>query len=235
MFTQSAKYYDLIYATAGKDYNREADLLHGFVQQHKRSNGKALLDVACGTGGHMGRLQTYYAVTGLDLDSNILEVAKQNFPAITFHQADMADFELHQTFDVVACLFSSIGYVKTIERLRQAICTMSRHLTPGGVLLVEPWFEPGVLTHGYLLALHVDQPDLKITRMSNTTIDGTVSTLHFHYLIGTHEGVKYEYEQHELGLFTPQEYLSAFEAANLTTTFEPHGLEGRGLYIGVCH
>jgi len=47
----------------------------------------------------------------------------------------MVDFNLDRSFDLVTCLFSSIGYVKTIDNLEQASSTMDRHLKPGGMLL----------------------------------------------------------------------------------------------------
>jgi hypothetical protein len=50
MFTKCQRFCDTIYA--GKDYAGEARLLKRFIAQHKRSTGRALLDSACGTGGH---------------------------------------------------------------------------------------------------------------------------------------------------------------------------------------
>ena len=41
--------------------------------------------------------------------------------------------DLGRTFDAVVCLFSSIGYVGTEERLRAAIGSMARHAAPGGM------------------------------------------------------------------------------------------------------
>jgi len=111
MFTKSAAFYDAIYSF--KNYEREAQQLHALIQQHKRSTGMALLDVACGTGAHIPFLREHYAVEGLDLDANLLAIARQRNPDITFHQADMLDFDLGHSFDVIVCLFSSIGYVKT--------------------------------------------------------------------------------------------------------------------------
>jgi len=232
MFTNSATYYDAIYVAMGKDYNYEAELLHTFVQDRKKSFGKALLDVGCGTGGHIGSLREHYMVTGLDLDLSILEVARQKYPDVAFVQADMANFTLGQSFDVITCLFSSIGYVKTIERLHKAVSAMNEHLTSGGVILIEPWFAPSDMTNGFIHAVFVDQPKLKIARMSTTLIDGRISTLDFHYLIATPGQVRHTTEQHELGLFTHQEYLAALGAAGLEVTFYSKGLDGRGLYIG---
>jgi hypothetical protein len=78
----------------------------------------------------------------------------------------------------------------------------------------------------------VDTPDVKIVRMSYSRRRGNVSSLEFQYLIGTSKGIDHSVEIHELGLFTHQEYIAAFEASGLTVTHDPKGLDDRGLYIG---
>ena len=233
MFSKSAKYYNAIYASMGKDHATEARKIHQLIQTYKRTSGNTLLEVACGTGLHASILRKDYQVEGLDLDAGLLEVASQNYPDIPFHQADMTEFDLGKQFDAITCLFSSIGYVKTMVRLNQAIQTMTNHLLPGGALVVEPWFTPEQWEPGRLGALFVDEPDLKITRMSTGGVEGRLSFLLFHYLIGTPQGVEYFTERHELGLFTHEEYLEAFRNADLETIHDPEGLDGRGLYIGL--
>ncbi len=69
----------------------------------------------------------------------------------------MLDFDLKRQFDAVTCLFSSIGYVKTKSRLGKAIRNISRHLLPGGVLLIEPWFTPEQWHPGRASMTQVDQ------------------------------------------------------------------------------
>jgi len=233
MFSKSAKFYDVLYGSMGKDYAAEAQKVHTLVQGHKRSAGNTLLEVACGTGLHASILQKDYQVEGLDLDFEMLAVANQNYPDITFHQADMVEFDLGKQFDVVTCLFSSIGYVKTRARLESAIQTMTDHLLPGGVLIVEPWFTPEQWKPGRVSALFVDQPELKIARMNISEVDGRLSFFFFHYMVGTPQGVEYFTERHELGLFTLEEYLGSFRKAGLAIVHDPTGLDGRGLYIGL--
>lgn len=233
MFTKSAEYYDAIYAAVGKNYEQEAARLHSFIQTHKRTPDDTLLDIGCGTGAHLPYLRPFYTIEGLDLDAEILAVAKQNFPDLAFHQGDMVDFNLGRAFAVVTCLFSSIGYVKTLPRLQQAIQNLARHTSPGGVVVIEPWFGPRVLQPGFLHALLVDQPKLKVARISRNEIEGNVSILNFHYLIATPEAVEYKTERHELGLFTHEESLAAFMASGLTVVHDSEGLDGRGLYIGI--
>ncbi|HEU5437700.1 MAG TPA: methyltransferase domain-containing protein [Ktedonobacterales bacterium] len=232
MFTKSQHYYDAIYA--GKDYAEEARRLKRFIAEHKRSSGNTLLDVACGTGGHVPYLRDDFAYEGLDLDPEMLALARQRFPDLPFHQGDMVHFDLGRTFDVVTCLFSSISYTRTVPRLRQAIATMARHVCPGGVLVVAPFLPPDAWIPGQPHALFVDQPDLKLARMNVSAVDasGTIAILDFNYLVGTPAGVEHFTEHHELGLFTDEEYRAAFAAAGLTVTYDAEGLIGRGLYIG---
>jgi ubiquinone/menaquinone biosynthesis C-methylase UbiE len=231
MFTKSARFYDALYSF--KDYAREAQQLHVLIQQHKRSPGNTVLDVACGTGSHIAFLRSHYRLEGLDLDAEMLKIARQRHPDVVFHHADMVNLDLGRQFDVVICLFSSIGYVKTVPRLQQALRSMSRHVLPGGLVIVEPWLRPDVYQVGGVHTLFVDQPNLKIARMNISAAEGGVSVLDFHYLVATPAGVEYFTERHELGLFSHDDYLTAFRGGGLDVVHDPEGLTGRGLYIGV--
>ena len=82
MFSKSAEYYDKIYASIDKDYAAEVSKLQTFIQNHKKTPGNSLLDVACGTGIHAEFLSKYYQVQGLDLDRKMLAVAKRKHPEI---------------------------------------------------------------------------------------------------------------------------------------------------------
>jgi ubiquinone/menaquinone biosynthesis C-methylase UbiE len=233
MSSNTAKYYDDIYAANGKDYQSESDIVHKFIQQHKKSLGKTLLDVGCGTGVHANLLCKHYRVEGLDIDRNMISVARKNFPSIRFQLGDMANFKLNHQFDAIVCLFSAVGYVKTKSRLQAAIKTMSQHLFPGGVLLVEPWFTPKEWHPGRVYVTQVDKGDSKVVRMSHSSQRGKVSIIEFQYLFGTPKGVKRDTEILELGLFTKKEYLDAFRSAGLDVIRDAKGLDGRGLYIGL--
>jgi ubiquinone/menaquinone biosynthesis C-methylase UbiE len=59
MYSNAAKYYDDIYASVGKDYPAEANIVRKFIQKYKQSDGDRLLDVGCGTGIHANLLRTH--------------------------------------------------------------------------------------------------------------------------------------------------------------------------------
>ena len=230
MFSKSQRYYDAIYS--GKDYAQEAAHVKRLIAEHKRSDGNTLLDVACGTGSHVPYLRDDFAYEGLDLDPDMLALARKRFPDMPFHQGDMVDFTLGRQFDVVTCLFSSIANVKTEPRLRQAVANLAGHLRSGGVLLVGAFLSPQEWIPGHPHALFVDQPDLKLARLNVSGIEGNVAILDFHYLVATPDGIEQFTERHELGLFTEQEYLSAFIQAGLEVLHDTGWLAGRGMYIG---
>jgi SAM-dependent methyltransferase len=228
MFTRSARFYDAVYSF--KDYAAEAERIHALIEE--RSPGAStLLDVACGTGKHLERLRAWYEVTGLDLDPELLEIAQERLGDVELHEGDMTTFSLDRRFDVVTCLFSSIGYVGTVDRLGSAIAAMTVHLEPGGVLIVEPWLTPDVWMVDRPHLLTVDEPELKIARMTHPGRDGRLAIMNFEYLIGTPAGIEAFSERHEAALFTDEEYRDAFVAAGLSVEHDPDGLIGRGLYI----
>jgi SAM-dependent methyltransferase len=145
---------------------------------------------------------------------------------------DMVDFDLGRNFDVVTCLFSSVAYVRTPERLEGAVRSMARHLRPAGVLLLEPWISPSQYRIGEIVANFVDEPDLKIAWMYKSEIDGNVSVFNITYLVGTPDGIDHFSERHEMGLFTRSQYFEAIEMAGLQVEHVPEGPFGRGLLIG---
>lgn len=230
-YEKMVDYYDALYSF--KDYSDEADKLHQFIRKHKRSSGRTLLDVACGTGQHLFHLKNHYLVEGLDLNPQMLAIARQRCADVTFHQGDMLDFDLGHQFDVVTCLFSSIGYVKNLDELKQAIKNLARHIYPGGVLIIEPWLSPETFIVGGPHALFVDDPELKIARMNLSQVKDSVSILNMHHLVARPEGIEYFVERHELSLFTDEQYRRAIEECGLGYKIDSDGLTGRSLLIGL--
>jgi ubiquinone/menaquinone biosynthesis C-methylase UbiE len=233
MFTESAEFYDAIYSF--KDYAGEARQIAALVRA-LRPDARTILDIACGTGEHARLLsgQHGFSVDGLDLDPGLLRVAREKHPSGRFVEADMSDFALPHRYDVILCLFSSIGYLVTLDRIARALGCFRRHLAREGVILVEPWFPPGALVDGRVFRFSGVHEGRHVTRLSRNEIDGRVSRLHFDYAVEDAGGVTHASEVHELGLFTEAEMASAFEAAGLTAQFDAVGVSGRGLWTAAA-
>lgn len=122
---------------------------------------------------------------------------------------------------------------ETADRLDSTLRSFARHLRSGGVALVKPCGSPPKISTTGISAQSMSTKELKITRMNLSSVRDGISTLYFHYLVGTPAGVTYFTENHELGLFTGDQYRAAFAAAGLETHFDKYGLNGRGLCIGI--
>jgi SAM-dependent methyltransferase len=230
LFTRSADIYDAVYSF--KDYAAEAERLHELIQA-RTPGADTLLDVACGTGKHLEQLERWYEVQGLDLNEDFVAIACDRLgDRAHIHLADMTSFDLGRVFAAVTCLFSSIAYTLTEERLDAAVSAMARHLKPRGTLVVEPWIAPDKWVAGRPHLLTVDEPELKIARTTVAGREGDVSILEFDYLVATPEGSRHFTERHEAALFTETQYRQAFERAGLSVDLDEEGLTGRGLYVG---
>lgn len=131
MFASTAGWYDAFYDAAGKDYRAESTAVLNRVRAHN-PGASSLLDVACGTGRHLQVFAEQLDCVGLDVDAGMLDVARSRCPGMPLVQADMIDFVIDERFDVVTCLFSSIGYVKSLDGLRAAVGTMASPAVCGG-------------------------------------------------------------------------------------------------------
>jgi ubiquinone/menaquinone biosynthesis C-methylase UbiE len=229
-YERSSEVYDLLYSQV-LDYEANAARLHELVQE-RTSGGTTLLEVACGTGAYLEPLSRNYRVTGVDLSPAMLDRARRRMPGAELIQADMEDFDLGKTFDVVVCLFSSIAYVQTLAGLRETIAGFARHLAPGGLVVLEPWFPPDQWMDAYVGAMSARDDDLAVGRVTTSRRDGNRVTMTFAFVVARPGGVVESFvEDHATGQFTVEEHLDAFAAAGLVAEHDTEGLMGRGLYL----
>jgi SAM-dependent methyltransferase len=230
VFRKSQRFYDAIYSF--KDYPAEVEKLEGLIRE-RHPEARSLLDAACGTGRHLELLREDFEVSGVDLDPEMIALARERLgDDVPLVIGDMAEVDLGRTFDAVSCLFSSIAYTRTEDRLMAAIANLARHAAANGLVIVEPWFYPEDWAPGHLSANFVDRDDLKIARMSLSEPLSDPLTMTFHYLVATTEGVESFTEEHVVGMFRHEQYVEAFEAAGLDVDHDPDGLMGRGLFVG---
>jgi SAM-dependent methyltransferase len=229
VFRAAAEFYDALYAF--KDYPGEAAGVVALLEERGVSGG-TLLDVGCGAGGHLAALAERFTVTGVDLDAQLLALARNKLPDVELVQADMVELELGRRFDAVVCLYGSVAYTRTVERMRRAVARLARHLAPRGAMLLEPWYgSAGECPR--LQVRHVDcGSELKIARLSSTKVEGPFATVDVHYLVGRDGRVTHLQEQHELGIFSHADHVDAFQEAGLAALIVKDGLSpAQDLYV----
>ena len=226
MYLRSAHLYDLMHPNL--DYASATTRLRELVER-TRPGARSLLDVACGTGRHVELLGEHYEVEGLDISGDMLRAARARCPDVVFHEADMRSFALGRRFDVVTCLFGSIGYVGSVDELVATVRNLRDHTEPGGLVVVEPWLSPDAYRVGALTVHTAEERGTKLAWMYSAALEDRRSVFDIHHLLGTESGVEHFVERHSLALFTPDEYTNAFRAAGLTPSSDPDGFFGYGI------
>ena len=233
LHNQLAKYYDRVYSY--KDYLDEAVRVQNLIIKYLESGGNSLLDVACGTGFHLKHLKDDFVCTGVDISKSMLKIARKNTKGVTFKEADMKSLRLGKEFDVIVCLLSSIGYVKTAASLEKTIRNFSKHLKKGGLALIEPSHANSTYVKGEPRLTTYDGKDAKIARINYTNFRQATAVLNMHILIAERgKDAKYFVDKHELGLFGINSTLRIMKASDLKSKYLKNGLmTGRELFVGI--
>ncbi|MFI9629587.1 class I SAM-dependent DNA methyltransferase [Streptomyces sp. NPDC052042] len=229
-----AAVYDLVHEGKGKDYRREAEEIAALVRAERPDTG-SLLDVACGTGQHLRHLTRLFGhVEGVELSPDMLALAAGRNPDVALHQGDMRTFRLDRRFDAVICMFSSIGHLRDTAELEATLGRFAQHLTPGGVILVEPWWFPESFTPGHIGASLTEAGDRTICRMSHSVLEDGATRIEVRYLVAhAEDGVRVLTESHRISLFPRSAYEQAFKNAGCEVRYLEHGGSGRpGLFVG---
>lgn len=232
MFHELAKSYDRIYSW--KDYRGESARLEQIAHRYGRSGGTAWLDVACGTGRHLEFLQRRHDVIGVDLSREMLRIARRRLPGVQLQTGDMRTFRIPRQFDGVSCLFSAIGHLRTERDVLTAFRNFSRHLKPGGVLIVEPWIDPAKFRVGMVHMVTHDDPRLKVVRVAFSGRRGNHTVIEYHYLIAeAGRGIRH-LEEVDIGLgVSARRLVRLMEEAGLKARFVARGFTAdRGLLVG---
>lgn len=167
VFQRYAAFYNLLYRE--KDYAAEAAYVHGLIRQWC-PGARTVLNLGCGTGNHDYELvKLGYEVTGVDLSEEMLSAAVARLDSVSvgassprFEQGDVRTVRLGKTFDVVISLFHVMSYQASNDDLRAAFATVNDHLAPGGCLLFDCWYGPGVLR---------DLPTVRVKRLEDERIE----------------------------------------------------------------
>jgi SAM-dependent methyltransferase len=228
-----AEIYDIIHQSRGKDYLAESEELARLIRARK-PNAASVLDVACGTGGHLRFLRELFDwAAGLELSEDMLAIAETRIPGIGLHQGDMRDFDLASTFDAIICMFSSIGYLQSTAELDKTLGCLAQHLNPGGVIVIEPWFFPNTFIPGYVAADLARANGRTIARISHSVREGDSTKMEVRYIDADSSGIRQLADTHRLTLFTCDEYEAAFTQAGCFAEYIVSDRFAPGLFVGI--
>ena len=188
VFREYAGFYDALYAT--KDYDAEVDFIQEIIRARGVGDGASLLDMGCGTGGHVIPLaRAGYEVTGIDRSAEMLAIARKKATkaGVTAQllSADVRTVRLGRTFDAVISMFAVMGYQLSNSDLADSFATARRHLVSGGVFVFDAWFGPAVLSQRPQVAeKRVPAEDGgTLVRLARPTLDVVAQTVRVDYTL----------------------------------------------------
>lgn len=162
LYKKLAKYYDYAFRI---NYKQEALTCNKIIRKTGGKKGR-LLDVGCGTGGHMKAFKELgYHVEGLDESQEMIEQARHKLPRAKFYQMRMQDINLASDYDVITLLSRTLLYLDDEKEIKLTLRRLRDHLKPMGVLVID-------------LDLHQDyfNPDKSETNYFNKEgIEGSVT------------------------------------------------------------
>jgi len=230
-----AKYYDQIYLKRN-DYRAESETLRSIIRRFERIPSRTLLDIGCGTGEHLKYLSQNFLCTGLDISKEMVETARKKAPDARFKVANMIDFKLKDKFDVITCLFSSIGYVQNLENLAKTVRNFHDHLSDDGLALVEPWIFRKDFRKGNVAIDTYEDEKTKLARMATSKLADPYWLVYFHYLVGVDGVIKYTKEIHKMIAADYEDYVRAFNQAgydNVKFLGGKNWTRARGLFVAI--
>jgi 2-polyprenyl-3-methyl-5-hydroxy-6-metoxy-1,4-benzoquinol methylase len=208
--------YDLFYAA--KDSAGECDLLESLFAEGTRS----VLDLGCGTGRHALELaRRGYRVTGVDGSASMLEharaAASERRLEITWKQQDLRQLDGVGTHDAAIVMFAVLGYLEHPGSAREVLTRIRRAVRPGGTLVFDCWFGPGVLRHGPSTVVHSHATgDGRVLRIANPVMDLESHAVDVAYevlVLRGHAVAKRFVETHRMRFYFPRELRSMLREA----------------------
>jgi SAM-dependent methyltransferase len=117
------------------DYDEEYQYYKTLLDTY---GAKKILEVGCGTGQLAKRfLNEGYVYAGIDISEPMLEYARRELPSHHFHEMDMRDIKLADTFDAVIITARSISYLLTNHDVMATLEATKRVLRDGGALIFD--------------------------------------------------------------------------------------------------
>ncbi|TFG70407.1 MAG: class I SAM-dependent methyltransferase [Anaerolineales bacterium] len=128
-YSTFAKYYEEIFPFSPGVFS--------FLQRYSKPPQRSL-DVGCGSGHYAGQLAAQgNDVIGIDLDSAMIDYARQHYPDATFAAMDMRKIlELGGGFDFVYCIGNSGAHLPQAD-FRRFLVDLRKILNPGGQWILQ--------------------------------------------------------------------------------------------------
>ncbi|MBN2057762.1 MAG: class I SAM-dependent methyltransferase [Candidatus Saganbacteria bacterium] len=237
LYKDLAKYFQII--TPPEDYLEEGEYFSQVIRNMCPIEAKTLLDLGCGGGNDDFALKKNFKITGIDVSTEMLELAKKLNPEVKYEKGDMRFFKSQERFDAVT-IFDSINYMVSKDDLAAAFNTAYEHLKPGGVLVtVAEQTKESFRQNMTMMSSH-SSGNIDVTFIENyydpdpndTAYEGT-----FIFLIRDKGKLRIETDRHVCGLFHLDEWFTLLEETGFKINkldFNVSDPEARKMPLLIC-
>jgi predicted TPR repeat methyltransferase len=187
VFKDYADFHDSLYED--KNYQEECNFVKSIFETYSEKKVNSILDIGCGTGSHaLVFADMSYAVTGVDISENMLEIARKKASDqkkhIKFVQQDIKHLKLPQKFDATVAMFAVMSYQTTNQDFEDTLTSVRKHLNTGGLFIFDVWFGPAVLTQKPADRVKIiEQRDKKVIRYAHPVLDIIKHTVEVNYTV----------------------------------------------------
>ncbi len=235
IFNRYAQYYDVFYQN--KRYTEEIVYLEWLFRKYRKIETRTVLDLGCGTAGHMTPLlRNGYRVTGLDASGQMLEIARDKLIREGLRgdlvHGTCQDFTLNKKFDAVICLFSVINYAAANGDIIRTLRNIHTHMKKTSIFIFDFWNATTVVDYyNPKKRRNFRKNGMEVERNSATKIYPSQRKCEVHYTcILRRKGrlIRRDKERHVLRYFSIEEmadYLcrSGFQVVNMHPFLKPEG------------
>jgi SAM-dependent methyltransferase len=221
-YEKYADFYDSYYSH--KDYNKEVNFVLELFKKHSNKTPKNILDLGCGTGGHLVPLaKRGFNVTGFDLSKNMINQAnekinKENVKA-ELKIDDIRTYRDGMKYDLVLSMFAVMGYLTSNDDLLAGLKTAKIHLKNNGYFIFDVWFGPAVLNNMPETRIQEFEKDglctIRIVRPELDVVQQIVKVNYDILQIENNKIVEFVKESHKMRYFFIQELELFFNLAGL--------------------
>jgi SAM-dependent methyltransferase len=203
--------YDSIHAE--KNYQEDIEKILDILEEFElRDTIRTVLDFGCGTGKHISILEANgFDVQGYDPSLEMLQVARKNFPSLTFSSELSV---LNQDSDLVVSLFDVLSYQNTPEKLEIFFSQLHFMVASKGYILLDFWNLEGVRNSP-------PENRAKVFVYNNKKYERRVVANHFEDFKLTELSISVRDYQNNTELYSELHVMRAFDLEEITELISP--------------
>jgi len=223
-----------------EEYAPYCENITKLIKEHAHIDVIHLLNLCCGGGKNVFNLKKHFIVTGLDLSSDMLDLARRLNPECHFIQADIRDYSLPDRYDAIL-IDDGIAYITNEADLRLVFKRAYEHLKPGGVMIVGPDDVRETFIQNETVTTRSSSKNrsrnLDVVFIENDydpdPADSETDALII-YIIRENGKLRIEHDMHHLGLFSTDTWRSLVNEVGFLVQESDYSENGKSFLEFVC-